>query len=63
MPVPLSLATTTGTLHFSNKSLLANVLIQDLHTPPTVELDGPSCLLIDGQALVIALGLNYILFV
>ena len=56
MPVPLSLATTTGTLHSSNKSLLANVLIQDLHTPPTVELDGPSCLLIDGQALVMALG-------
>ena len=50
MPVPLSLATTSGTLHSPNKSLLADILTKDILTPPTITLDGPSCLLIDGQA-------------
>ena len=50
MSLPLSLATINDTLHSPNKSLLANIL-----TPSTISLDGPSCLLIDGQALVMAL--------
>ncbi len=51
MSVPLSLATTNGTLHSPNKYLLADILTKDVLTPPTISLDGPSCLLIDGQAL------------
>lgn len=59
MSVPLSLATISGTLRSPDKSLLANVLTKDVLTPPTVLLDGgPSCLLIDGQALVMALVKN-----
>ena len=51
MSVALSLATTSGILHSSNKVLLAGVLTQHVTTPTTVSLDGPICLLI-GQALV-----------
>ena len=36
--------------------MLANILTQQVQTPTTVILDEPSCLLIDGQALVMALG-------
>ena len=56
MPVPLSLDTASGILHFGNQSLLADVLMHDLLTPPAVELDESSCLLID--RLVTALELT-----
>ena len=56
MTVPLSLATSSGSLHSTNKAVLANILTQQVQTPATVILDEPSCLLIDGQALVMALG-------
>ena len=49
---PLSLATTSGILHYANNFLLAEVLTEDVTAPTTVSLDGPNCLLIDGQALV-----------
>ena len=55
MSVLLSLAKTRGILHSADKFLLACVLTQDVATPTTVFLDGPSCLLIDGQALLRAL--------
>ena len=55
MSVPLSLATSNGTLHSPNKSQLADILTKDVLTQPTISFDGPSCLLIDGQALVMAL--------
>ena len=48
MYVQLFLATISGTLHSPD------VLTKDVLTPPTALLDGgPSCLLIDGQALVL----------
>ena len=50
--VPLSLTTTSGSLHSTNKAVLANIQLQ---TPATVTPDEPSCLLIDGKALVMAL--------
>ncbi len=56
MSVPLSLATTNGSLHSSNKYLLAEILAKDVPTPPNITLEGSSCLLIDGQGLVMALG-------
>ena len=55
MSVSLSLAKTRGILHSANKFLLAGILTQDVATPTTVSLDGPSCLLIDAQALLWAL--------
>ena len=55
MSVSLSLAKIRGILHSANKFLLAGVLTQDVATPTTVSLDGPSCLLINAQALLRAL--------
>ena len=49
MTVPLSLATTNGSLHSTNKSVLANILTQEVQTPANVTLDEPNCLLIDGK--------------
>ena len=54
MTVRLSLATTSGSLHSTNKSVLANILTQQVQTLLNVTFDEPSCLLIDGQALVMA---------
>ena len=56
MTFPLSLTTTSGSLHSNNKAVLVNILTQQVQTSATVILDEPSCLLIDGQALVMALG-------
>ena len=57
MTIPLSLATTDGSLHSTNKSVLANILTQQVETSANVAVDeASSCLLIDGQALVMALG-------
>uniref|UniRef100_UPI00358E4F58 protocadherin-15 n=1 Tax=Myxine glutinosa TaxID=7769 RepID=UPI00358E4F58 len=56
MTDPLSLDTTSGCLHSTNKSVLAKILTQKVQTPANVTLDEPSCLVIDGQALVMALG-------
>ena len=55
MFVPLSLATINGTLHSPNRSLLAIILTKNVLTPSAISVDGPSCLLIDGKALVMAL--------
>ena len=57
MMVPLSLANTDGTLRTSGtKSILAGVLTKDLDCPTKVTFAGSSCLVIDGQAAVVALG-------
>ena len=56
MPVPVSLASTDGSLHSANKSILADVLTKALVTPPSVILPGTTGLVIDGQALVMAIG-------
>ena len=56
MTVPLYLVTTSGNLHSTNRAVLAYILAQQVQTPATVILDEPSCLLIDGQVLVMALG-------
>ena len=58
MPVPISLAAMNGSLHTGSggKSRLANELIQDISTPDQVTLTGNTCLVIDGQALVMLHG-------
>ena len=52
MPVPVSLAEVDGSLCVS----LIDVLIQNVSTPSEIEIKAPSTLIIDGQALVMALG-------
>ena len=57
LPVPVSLAETNGTLRAGNKSELANVVTEDIDCPETIQLHATSSfLIIDGQALVVALG-------
>ena len=56
MPVPVALAEMNGSLRVGNKSSLIYVLIQNMSTPSEIEIKTLSTLLIDGQALVMALG-------
>lgn len=57
LPVPVSLAEMNGTLRTGNKSILADKLTEDIVCPEAIEVhDSSSCLIIDGQALVVALG-------
>ena len=56
MHVPLALATTDCQLRVGNKSLLADVLSENVNTPAEIELNGSTCLVIHGQALVMSLG-------
>jgi len=56
MPVPVSIAYTNGSLRTGNKSVLLEVTTQGVTCPAEVTIDGTSCLVIDGQALVISLG-------
>ena len=58
MPIPVSLADTNGELRSGNKSVLADLLTDgmEIACPNMIALNGSSCLVIDGQALVLALG-------
>jgi hypothetical protein len=56
MPVPVAITEINGTLRSGNKSLLADILTTGVACRETVTLVGRSSLLIDGQALVIAIG-------
>ena len=57
LPVPISLAEMNGALRSGNKALLAEVMTEGIDCPETIQLhDTSSCLIIDGQALVVALG-------
>ena len=56
MTIQLSLATTYGSLHSTNMYVLANILTQQVETSANVAVDEANCLLIDGQAFVMALG-------
>ncbi|KAG1649705.1 UPF0764 protein C16orf89 [Nymphon striatum] len=54
--VPISLAQTNRALRTGNKAILVDVMTKDIVCPPQVVLDGSSCLVVDGQAAVVALG-------
>ncbi|MES9881148.1 MAG: hypothetical protein ABW185_09730, partial [Sedimenticola sp.] len=57
MPVPLSLAELNGTHRTGNKSILADILTENIDCPEAIELhEDSSCIIIDGQALVVAIG-------
>jgi hypothetical protein len=56
LPVPVSLAEMNGTLRTGNKSVLPDILTEHVVRPDEIELhDTSSCLIIDGQALVVSL--------
>ncbi|KAG1713911.1 Lactosylceramide 1,3-N-acetyl-beta-D-glucosaminyltransferase [Nymphon striatum] len=54
--VPISLAQTNRAIRTGNKAILVDVMTKDIVCPPQVVLDGSSCLVVDGQAAVVALG-------
>ena len=57
LPVSVSLAEMNGTLRTGNKSVLADKLTEYIVCPEAIELhDSSSCLIIVGQAMVVALG-------
>ena len=57
LPVTVSLAEMNGALRTRNKSELANVVTKAIDCPETIQLHATSSfLIIDGQALVVALG-------
>lgn len=57
LPVPVSLAEMNRRLRTGKKSALADKLTEGVVCPDAIELNGrSSCLIIDGQALVVALG-------
>jgi hypothetical protein len=56
MPVPVSIVETNQTLRSGNKSVLAEVLTKEVTCPAAVTLVGDSALVIDGFALVAAIG-------
>ena len=56
MPVPVVLAEMNGSLRTGKKSVLADLITSGINCPREIELQGSSCLLIDGLALVSAIG-------
>ena len=57
LPVPISIAEMNGALRTGNKSVLLEKLTEDITCPEAIELHNTSsCLIIDGQALVVSLG-------
>ena len=57
IPVPLSLADINGNLRSGDKSNLQKRLLEDIDCRESINLDNkPSCLIIDGQALVCSIG-------
>ena len=55
-PVRVALAETNGKLKTGQKALLADVIVEGVECPSTIESHGSSCLLIDGVGLVVAVG-------
>ena len=57
-PTPLSLAKPGGVMNSTPKAELCNILVAGLSTPSEVpEADLKTCVLIDGHALIQALGI------
>ncbi len=52
MLVPIALADTSGALRNGDKSLLVEVLTKGVECPPSIDMDGTSCFIIDMQALI-----------
>ena len=56
LPVPVALSSLNGTLNIGNKSILADILSCSISTPPQVAVTGSASLVINGQALINAIG-------
>ena len=56
MPIPISLADTNEALRTGSNASLVDFLTSDVQCPASIKVQGNSCLLIDGQAMVITIG-------
>ena len=57
MNIPISIANCDGSLRTGSKAILADVITRDVVCPAEVKVDqSNSCLIIDGQAVVVAIG-------
>ena len=57
MPVPLALAELNGLLKSGDKTILQTRLLKNIDCPDSINLHGKSsCLIIDGQSLMVSLG-------
>lgn len=56
MPVPISLAETDDTLRSGTKSLLVDAMTAGTTCPANITPEGTACLIIDGHALIQAIG-------
>ena len=59
LPVPISLAEMNGNLRTGQKSLLADELVKGISCPATIKISKSATLVIDGQAMVNAIGKPY----
>ena len=56
LPVPIAHAEMNWQLRTGAKSILADVLLSGINCPESIEVEGSSCLIIDGNALIVAIG-------
>ena len=57
MNIPISIANCDGSLRTGSQAILADVITRDVVCPAEVKVDQlSSCLIIDGQAVVVAIG-------
>ena len=56
LPVPVSLAEINGIIRTGNKSILAEILTTNIASPEKIDAHQSASLIIDGQALVVAIG-------
>ena len=54
--VPSALAEMNGQLRTGARSILADVLLSGINCTESIEVEGSSCLIIDGNALIVAIG-------
>ena len=54
--VPIALAEMNGQLRNGARSILADVLLSGINCTESIEVEGSSCLIIDGNALIVAIG-------
>ena len=57
LPAPIALAEMNGQLiRTGTKSILADVLLSGINCSESIEAEGSSCLIIDGNDLIVAIG-------
>ena len=56
MTIPISIASNYGSLRTGTKSIIADIITEDVVCPTNINVGTNSCLVIDGQTMIFALG-------